>query len=370
MTRLRLCLQCIATRSARPLERRWRASTSPLARSSRPQSASSSSRSYATAAVAASSRSVAALRLPDDYVPPTKPPSVKPSDIRKSQLLRTYTALLRSSPLLLLFQHNNLTGGEFTALRRELYAALDQIAQASATDDVEAKERLTAVARHTKLQVVRKGIFDVALRIVEFYNPANAAQSGTQNAGKASKKDYIHDLSTAATTAARAAKEATSLNPSATESTYAQLAPLLVGPLAVLTFPSVSPAHLSAALRILSPSPPTFPPPTRRKAPGYYDPTAQSALQKVFLVGGRIEGKVFDVGGVQWVGGIEGGLEGLRAQLVHLLQSAGLGLTSALEGAGKSLWMTVEGRRAGLEEEEKAAKGTEATGEGGNETKS
>ena len=148
------------------------------------------------------------------------------------------------------------------------------------------------------------------------------------------------------------------------DSQYKELSPLLVGPVALLTIPAVSPAHLAAALKVLSPSPPAFAAPSRKKQPSYYDPVAQSGLQKLLLVGGRIEGKVFDLEGVKWVGGIEGGLDGLRAQLVYMLQSAGLGLTSALEGAGKSLWLTMESRRSVMEEAEKPTV-VEGEGEGG-----
>jgi large subunit ribosomal protein L10 len=52
-----------------------------------------------------------------------------------------------------------------------------------------------------------------------------------------------------------------------------------------------------------------------------------------------------DTAGTKWVGGIQGGIDGLRAQLVHTLESTGLGLTSALESAGNSLWVTLESRR-------------------------
>jgi large subunit ribosomal protein L10 len=88
------------------------------------------------------------------------------------------------------------------------------------------------------------------------------------------------------------------------------------------------------------------------------------------LVGGRIEDKVFDLEGVKWVGGIDGGLEGLRAQLVYLLQSAGLGLTTALEGASKSLWLTMESRRSVMEEEQNGPKEGEKKEEGAKEESS
>lgn len=301
--------------------------------------ATSVSRRYASAAVAASAR----LTVPEDYIPPTKPPTARPADVRKAQLLRTYTSMLRSTPLMLMFQHNNLTAVEWSAIRRELRLALGEVSQGNDPVDV---------TPEIKIQVTRTRIFDVALQILEFFDPSKVEPSlATTLTGQKVKKVYNHDLSKAAYDAVKAAKKQGLLE--SEKSTYAQLSPLLVGPLAVVTFPAVSPAHLKAALSILAPNPPAFPAPTRKKSPGYYDPIAQSGLQKLLLVGGRIEGKVFDVDGVQWVGGIEGGLDSLRAQLVYLLQSAGLGLASALEGAGKSLWLTMESRRSVLEEAEK-----------------
>lgn len=242
----------------------------------------------------------------------------------------------------MVFQHNNLTALEWAAIRRELRLALAAVTSAGASTPAD-------ITADIRLQIIRTRIFDVALKIVEFFNPSSvpAVKSGS-NKGRV----YNHDLSKSAYEAIKAAfKDPERLaDPS---SAYGQMSPLLVGPLAILTFPAVSPAHLAAALSILAPSAPAFPAPTRKKSPGYYDPTVQMALAKLLLVGGRIEGKVFDVEGVQWVGGIEGGLDSLRAQLVYLLQSAGLGLTSALEGAGKSLWLTMESRRSVLEEEAK-----------------
>lgn len=301
-------------------------------------------RQYATA-VAASKQS--SFKLPADYVPPTKPPTARPADSRKSQLLRTYTSLLRSTPLILIFQHNNLTAVEWAAVRRELRIALGNVAS-QGTDAAE-------VTSKAQLQVIRTRIFDVALKIVEFHDPSKVKPTAASTlSGKTIKVVYDHDLSKAAF---KAVKDATSSDvPLPESSAYAQMSPLLVGPLAILTLPAVSPAHLAAALSVLSPSPPAFPAPSRKKNPMYYDPIAQSGFQKLMLVGGRVEDKVFDLDGVKWVGGIEGGLDALRAQLVHMLQSAGLGLTSALEGASKSLWLTMESRRSVMEEEQNGPK--------------
>lgn len=201
------------------------------------------------------------------------------------------------------------------------------------------------ISSSIELQVLRTRIFNVAFKIVEFFHPE--AQSGKSNA-------YTHDLSaTAYETISKTAIDESSA--------YGQISPLLVGPVAAVTFPAVSPAHLAAVLSVLAPSPPAFPAPSRKKNPGYYDPTAQSGLQKLLMVGGRIENRVFDHEGVKWVGGIEGGIEGLRAQLVAMLQSAGLGLTTALEGHSKGLWLALESRRTQLEEESGGAKKEETS---------
>jgi len=76
-------------------------------------------------------------------------------------------------------------------------------------------------------------------------------------------------------------------------------------------------------------------------------------VQKLLLLGARVEGKTFDVENTRWVGGMEGGLEGLRAQLVGMLQGFGAGVTNVLEGVGRSVYFTVEGRRMMLEDEAK-----------------
>lgn len=339
-------LRCTASRSlVSSLPRSTR-----LARSwSAPSAAPVDSRRYATASA------LSALRLPDDYVPPKQPPSARRPEYRNSQLLRSYTSLIRSTPLILVFQHNNLTGTEWTALRRELKFALSNIpAQPGnpAADDI---------ASNIKLQVLRTRIFDVALRVTEFFDPASVPGPSTAT-GQKTKKTYNHDLSKAAHAAVKSAMADPDVGADPS-STYAQLSPLMVGPLALLTLPAVSPVHLAAALSVLAPHPPAFPPPSKRKNPGYYEPVAQSALQKMMLVGGRIEGRVFDTEGVRWVGGISGGLDGLRAQLVAMLQSAGMGLTSTLEGTGKSLWLTMESRRSVLDEAEKGEAAGEKKGE-------
>ncbi|RYP11791.1 hypothetical protein DL767_010716 [Monosporascus sp. MG133] len=304
--------------------------------------ASSTPRGYATATASGAGPipqiPLGSLRLPDDYIPPTQPPSARRPETRKSQLLRSYTALLRSAPLMLFFQHNNLTAPEWAAIRRELRAALAQVPPLVVGPNGETPVDISPAI---ELQVLRTRIFDVALKITEFFD--GGAQTDRSNA-------YTHDLSA---TAYETIKKAPVDDPT---TIYAQIKPLMVGPVAAVTFPAVSPAHLAAVIKVLAPSPPQFPAPTRKKNPSYYEPTFQSGVQKLILIGSRIEGRVFDRDGVNWVGSIEGGLDGLRAQLVAMLQSAGLGLTTALESGSKALWLALEGRRTQLDEEANGGK--------------
>ena len=318
-----------------------------------------SSRHYATTATVSGAGPVpkiplGSLRLPDDYVPPTQPPSARRPETRKSQMLRAYTALLRSTPLILFLQHNNVTAVEWAAIRRELRAALAQVEDPAPGVESEGGSTMAAadISSAIELQVLRTRIFDVALKITEFFDPSAAAQGERSNT-------YTHDLSMAAY---QTIKKAPTDDPA---TAYAQISPLLVGPVAAVTFPAASPAHLAAVLRVLAPNAAAgFPPPTRKKSPGYYELSAQSGLQKLILVGGRIEGRVFDNDAVRWVGGIKGGLGGLRAQLVATLQGAGLGLTTALEGGAKGLWFALEGRKSQLEEESDGGKKKEEAKEG------
>lgn len=244
-------------------------------------------------------------------------------------------------------------------VRRELDKALRKVDEELAAKGAEVAGTVR-VGEGTKMSVVQTGIFASALRVVEFWDPKFDTPSssspsssttvydetGALQSSPPSPEDLLtHGLSTRAWTTSKSQHKKTKHG----------LEPLLSGPLALLTFPSVSPQHLKAALSILSPSP-DFPAPKRRENPAYHEPAVQNGLAKLLLLGARIEGRAFDLEGTRWVGGIEGGLEGLRGQLVAMLQSLGGALTSTLEGAGRSLWVTVEGRRGMLEEEEEKGK--------------
>ncbi|OQE24495.1 hypothetical protein PENSTE_c007G00556 [Penicillium steckii] len=316
-------------------------------------------RSASTAAApaitpAASIEQMTKSAAPIARTPPSQPPSHRNPEYRRSQLLRAYTSLLRTSPLMVLFQHNNLKSMEWAAIRRELAKALQKV-----DEKIAAEGRTSpALAPYIKVQTVQTSIFEVALRIVEYFRPNDAAQASgkppsavdpiTQTSAELpaitpSKDDpaLTHDLSRAAHAAVKQMKG------------RHELSEILVGPIAVLPIPAVSPEHMKAALSILTPKEAGFPAPTRKGNPDYHDPIVQNGLRKINLLAARVDGQVFDIDQTKWVGSIEGGMDGLRSQLVQSLQSMGSSLTSTLDGAGKSLYFTLESRRSVLEDEQK-----------------
>ncbi|KAL8771135.1 MAG: hypothetical protein Q9209_003306 [Squamulea sp. 1 TL-2023] len=283
--------------------------------------------------------------------PLAQPPSHRPPEFRKSQLHRQYTSLLRSTPLILLFHHNNLKATELMAVRRELAIALQKL-------DAQGDPSISSPSQGIKLQIIQSRIFSAALRIVEYWNPSppQAPISDPQDPATPSSTPGIPNTTPSPSDPALTHSLSRRARNAVISKKYTHpLSPLLSGPLALLTFPTVSPAHLKTALSILAPRVPGFVAPPRRTNPGYHDAVTQAGLQKLLLLGARIEGRVFDMEGVRWVGGIEGGLEGLRGQLVGMLQGFGAGLTGALEGASRSLYLTVAGRRMILEDEGKGA---------------
>jgi len=310
---------------------------------------------YATTASIAPAPSISQMTTsppPLEIYPPTQPPSHRPPEFRKSQLHRQYTSLLRSTPLMLLLQHNNLKSTEWMGIRREMIQALRKANNA----DVAAGRPSSDAAEGVKIQIIQAGVFEAALLVVDYFRPElqpkarvpHPSDPATQSSTVLSNTRPTPKDPTLTHALSRAAHDAV-----ADKKLSHGLRPLLSGPLAVVTFPTVSPQHMKAVLSVLVPKAPGFPAPSRRANPGYHDATVQAGLQKLILLGARIEGKVFDPDGTRWVGAIEGGLDGLRGQLVGMLQGIGAGLTNVLEGAGRSLYFTVEGRRGMLEEEGK-----------------
>lgn len=235
------------------------------------------------------------------------------------------------------------------AVRRELAVALQKL-------DDQIDPSTSSSSKSIKLQIIQSRIFSAALRIVEYWNPPTSqpATSNPQNPNVQSSVSGIPNTIPSPTDPALTHSLSRRARNAVISKKYTHpLSPLLSGPLAILIFPTVSPAHLKTALSILSPRAPGFPVPLRRSNPGYHDPVTQAGLQKLLLLGARIEGRVFDTEGVRWVGGIEGGLEGMRGQMVGMLQGFGAGLTGVLEGASRSLYLTMEGRKSMLEGEAK-----------------
>ncbi|KAJ5544880.1 hypothetical protein N7461_007184 [Penicillium sp. DV-2018c] len=295
---------------------------------------------------------------PVSKFPRAQPPSHRNPEYRRSQLLRSYTSLLRTSPLIVLFQHDNLKSMEWAAIRRELAIALRKVDEKIAAEGRTAP----ALAPLIKLQTIQTSIFEVALRIVEYFRPSEAALAAskppnavdpvTQTSAElpllsGSKDDpsLTHDLSRTAHAAVKNLKG------------KHELSPLLVGPVAILSIPTVSPEHMKAALSILAPKEAGFPAPTRKANPEYHEPIVQNGLRKINLLAARVDNQVFDLDQTKWVGSIEGGMDGLRSQLVMALQSMSSSVATTLEGAGKSVYYTLESRRSVMEEEAKGPEG-------------
>ncbi|KAL4881564.1 hypothetical protein BJY04DRAFT_55132 [Aspergillus karnatakaensis] len=292
--------------------------------------------------------------------PPSQPPSHRSPEQRRSQLLRQYTSLIRTTPLMVFLQHDNLQSVEWAAIRRELSKAMEKVDAKIASED----RTVPALAPHIKVQIIQTSIFEVALRIVEHFRPSqstiekgkppSAVDPATQTSsevllsGSRDDPTLTHDLSRAAQAAVRNLKGKHALSA------------VLVGPIAVLSFPHMTPEHLQAALTVLAPKAFGFPQPTRRKNPEWHEFPVQNGLSKVNVLAARVDDKVFDVDQTKWVSSIEGGIDGLRAQLVMALQSMGSSLTNTLQGASKSLYFTLESRRSVLEDEQKEASGETA----------
>jgi large subunit ribosomal protein L10 len=264
-------------------------------------------------------------------------------------LIRSYVSLLQTTPLIIFFQHNNLKANEWVSIRRELANAMRKLDDQLASHDKPEQDR---IGQFVKLEVIKTNMFEPALRITEYFKPSitgsiTPSPTPVDMASIPSEKDdpnLTHALSRAAYMRTQKHRNKHALTP------------LLTGSLAILTLPSVSPQYLKSAFQILAPTAgatSAFPAPTRRAVPSYYEPAVQDGLKKLLLLGARIDGQVFDMEGVRWVGGIEGGIEGLRGQLVQMLQGFGGGLVQALESGGRGVWWTLEGRRKMLEDEEK-----------------
>ena len=241
---------------------------------------------------------------------PTQPPSYRAAEARKTQLQRTYLSIIRSAPLMLVFQHNNLRSVEWSALRREVALALAKVVPAGDDD---------AVASGTRLHVVRGALFSQAMRVAERYDARGGQQHGTSREANdgAKKKKHKH-----------------------------RMAALLSGHIGLVTFPAVSPPHIRAVANIMFPD--------GRTAKGL-DPLAVAGLQKLVLLAARVDGHVasgslaggrlIDASTVRWAGELPGFVP-LRGQLAGMLQNAsGADLVRALEALPVSTLRTLDAHR-------------------------
>jgi large subunit ribosomal protein L10 len=302
-------------------------------------------RPYATAAAITPAPSIEQMTTsipPVVRYPATQPPSYKPPEFRRSQLLRQYASLIQTTPMMIFFQHNNLKATEWMGIRRELASALRKVDETRTAAGLNYSD----IADNIRIQIIQTGVFGAALRIVEYYHPESQPTTSPSNPKIHSSNEFPSQDLTMTHILSKQAHDAV-----ADKKKLHELEPLLTGPLAILTFPAVSTEHLKAAISVLSPKGPVFPAPRRKVAPGYYEPGVQIGIKKLMLLGARVEEKVFDLDGTRWVGSIEGGLDGLRGQLVAMLQSCGAGITNTLEAAGKSLYFTMESRKTVMEEE-------------------
>ncbi|TGZ83348.1 hypothetical protein EX30DRAFT_287280, partial [Ascodesmis nigricans] len=238
----------------------------------------------------------------------TQPPSYRAAASRKTQLHRHYLSLLRSTPLMLLFQHNNVRATEWVALRRELST---QLAKLGLTDD--------PITPHIKVTILRNGVFDAAVKIADHFDKKDDPLHAT------SKKAYFK-----------------------TYKRSHKLKALLSGPIGCVTFPDVSPEHLKVVMDLMFPA---------GKPMKGLDPAARQGLDKLILMAARVDGhvagkmgkaEVMDRSKIAWVSALPG-YEGLRSQIVAVLQTMGGGdLVRNLESIPVGVVRTLDGHRKNM----------------------
>ncbi|KAF3907660.1 hypothetical protein AA313_de0206324 [Arthrobotrys entomopaga] len=255
-----------------------------------------------------------------------QPPAHRPFDSRQTLLHRTYLSLLRATPLLVFFQHNNLKGNELVAIRRDLRNVMANVdAQVAASqpppepaEDGTPPPKAQSVGEHVKMKIVNTELLSAALRVAE-YLPKDF------NKGSSSGPD-----------AYRLTVRYKKTHP---------MAPFLVGPVGLVQFPTISPPHLLAVLNLLFPEKATF-----RKGT---DPAFISGVSKLLLLGAKIDkigGQTIDTAALRHITSL-GDITTLRGQLLGIMQSAGAGLVATLQSPSKGLWVMMEGRRKMLDPE-------------------
>lgn len=270
-------------------------SASSVASRSSASSSSSSTPSSSLASAALPLEAVASALSPISS-PPTRLRTERVYPPRKRFLFQQYLRLLNSSQFILVMQHNNLTSVENSRLRTELAAI-------PLPEDVDSQDRAT-------YKVIRAGIMKPVLR-----QSIEEAQ-GTKNGLK-------------------------------------PLEPLLSGPLAVLTSPTLSPPYISRLMSVIDKAFGNKAPPAA--APGTAHSKTGSVNNRLVPLAAIIEGnKVLDVPALRDVSTIPD-LDTLRAQIVGLLSSPASQLAGVLSMAsGGKLALTLEGRKQQLEAAQKS----------------
>ena len=226
----------------------------------------------------------------------------------------------------LIFQHNAVTAAEWSAIRRELALVMAKV------DAGLPEGNQTKIGQYVRVNAVHTAIFGVAVRIADKRPPEGELWS--------------HGTSVEAAQASRNIK------------TKHKFSPLVVGPLGIVTFPSVSIPHVEAAVNMLFP--------VKVVSKKGFDPAATAGLAKLILLGARVrekllgQRKLMDSDGIKWLCGLRP-VEEMRAEIVALLHRiGGSDLVAVLQGATVSLGRTVEARRRMLEEASGGAQGAEA----------
>ncbi|KAF3918446.1 hypothetical protein ABW21_db0202212 [Orbilia brochopaga] len=272
-------------------------------------------------------------------VPPGSdlPPSHRPYNSRGNLLHRSYISLLRATPLLVIFQHNNSRATELVSIRRELRTAManvDAMVAASRPppvprEDGTVRPQPRPVGEQVKMTVMNTAVLKAALRSAEFLSKDAEVRSSSSPEAYDLTLQYtdVHPLST-----------------------------VLIGPTGVIQFPEVSPPHLLGVLNLLFPEKFTF-----RKGT---DPGFISGVQKLVLLGAKVDkigGATIDTDALKHITTL-GDLTTLQGQLLGVMQSAGGSLISMIQSPARGLWFVMDGRRKMLDpnhgkESEEAAEG-------------
>lgn len=184
------------------------------------------------------------------------------------------------------------------------------------------------MAALTEITLIRSALFSSALRVAEGFDRAHSREPGLSGTSKEAYAQTLHLRD------------------------ELPLSALLTGPTGTLSLPVVSPPHLKVVLDIM------FPVKGHKRG---LDPLAVSGLQKLVLLGARVdghvaggrigEGRVLDGDQLRLVSGLKG-IENMRGELAAILQSVGGGeLVRSLESVGLGMVRTVEGRRKMMEGE-------------------